>query len=104
MQGTLGPDVALAALAVRRSHPRKSALEVLEVCLRRRVGRVSDLGGAMTVGSPFAMIVAEAFDKPGRDWSVVNRSDADPTEVAALRRLWRVDILPKFAKHFDFTL
>lgn len=102
MQGTIGPDVALAALAVRRSHPRMPALEVLEVCLRQRAGRVSDFGGAITIGSPFAMIVAEAFDtgEPKRDWSVLNIQGTDPALIADLRQIWRVIILPAFAKHF----
>jgi hypothetical protein len=105
VQGTIGPNVALAALAVRRGHPRLSAIEVLEVCLRQRAGRVSDFGGAVTIGSPFAMIVAEAFDQdePKRDWHAINRPGADPMVVADLRQIWRVEVLPAFARHFGLA-
>lgn len=102
MQGTIGPDVALAALAVRRSHPRLSALAVLEACLREREGRVSDFGAAATIGSPFAMIIAEAFDKaePQRDWGAITRPGADPLLVAGLRQIWQSEVVPAFARHF----
>jgi len=103
VQGTIGPDVALAALAVRRAHPRMSALAVLEACLREREGRVLDFGAAITFGSPFAMIVAEAFDRaePKRDWSAINRPGADRLLIAGLRHISQAEVMPAFARHFD---
>lgn len=77
-------------------------MQVLEACLREREGRVSDFGAAVTVGSPFAVIIAEAFDRaePARDWSAINRAGADPLLVAGLRQIWQAEVLPAFASHF----
>ena len=63
MTGTIGPDVARAVVALHSSHPQSTALDILDVCLRQRTGRVSDFGPAVEPGEPFALFIADAFDK-----------------------------------------
>lgn len=65
---------------------------------------VADFGGAESAGEPFALITAEAFDPTGRnDWTIVGNPAADPVIVGMLRRIWRDEVLPKFAAHFGLA-
>src|SRR6187431_3253801 len=61
MTGTLGPDVARAAVAFRRNHPEVPALNILGVCMRQRSGCVRDFGDALGPGAEFAALLTEAF-------------------------------------------
>lgn len=105
MPGTIGPDVARAALALRRSHPQASARDVLDVCLRQRTGSVDDFGPDIEAGQPFALLVAEAFDKAmtPHDWAAAANPNADPALTQALRQIWRVQVLPRFAAAYGLT-
>jgi len=98
--------VARAALAIHGSHPRAPALGILDVCLRQRNGRVSDLGPAVEAGEPFALLIDDAFDKgiTRDEWPWVKSPLADPKLVAALRQVWKTEVLPRFAAHFGLTL
>ena len=102
MSGTIGPDVARAAVALHRSHPNVPAVDVLDVCLRQRTGRLADFGDELRPGSPFALIVAEAFDRgmAAQDWLLATNPNSDPALVAALVRIWETYVLPSFAAHY----
>lgn len=106
MSASLTPDVARAALALRRSHPRASAREVLDVCLQGCTGAVDDLGLAIDPGQPFALLVAEAFDTgmAACDWDVCMRPGSDPVVQATLRQVWADEVLPKFAAAYGLAL
>jgi len=106
MIGNIGPDVARAALAIHASHPKAPALDILNVCLGQRTGCVSDLGPAVEAGEPFALPIADAFDKgmTRDEWLWVDSPLADPKLVAALRQPWKTEVLPRFAAHYSLTL
>ena len=106
MTGTIGPDVARAAVALHGSHPQSTALDILDVCLRQRTGRVSDFGPAVEPGEPFALLIADAFDKgmTRDEWLWVKNPSADPKLVAALIQIWKTDVLPRFTAHYGLTL
>lgn len=106
MVGTISPDVARAAVALRKSHPHAPALEVLDVVMRQRAGHLADFGAdQLDPGSPFGQIVAEAFDTAmtPADWAVVKNPQADPVLVGALRSVWAQEVLHRFAKHYHLA-
>lgn len=76
------------------------------VCLRQRAGQLSDFGPAIEAGAPFALLVAEAFDKgmAPDDWLLVSNPATDPAVVAALVNVWRTEVLPRFAAHYGLTV
>ena len=79
ISGTIGPDVARAAVALHRSHPNVPSMDVFDVCLRQRTGRLADFGAEVCPGSPFGLIVAEAFDKgmAAQDWLLATNPNSD---------------------------
>lgn len=106
MPGTLGPDLARAAVVLRSSNPQASALEVLDACFRQRTGRISDFGQAVEPGEPFALLISEAFDGgvTAEQWAWVQDPTADPALVAALLKYWRTVVLPRFATRYGLSL
>ena len=105
MVGTVGPDVALAAVALQKSHPSAPAIEVLDVVMRLRVGRLSDFGDSIKPATPFGFLLAEAFDTgmASQDWNLVTHPNTPPQTVAALTQAWEAEVLAKFAAHFRLT-
>ncbi len=55
-------EVAASARLLRKSQPELPALAVLDQSMRGHHGRRIDSGGLATPPSPFALVVAEAFD------------------------------------------
>lgn len=102
MVNTISPDVARAAVSLRRSHPQAPALEVLDVVMRQRTGSLQDFGDAIRPGSDFGAIIAAAFDQgmAPTDWNLVNHPNSDPALVAALTQVWDTYVLPRFAAHY----
>jgi len=82
------------------------ALDIPNVCLRKRTGRVSGFGPAVGPGEPFALLIADAFDKgiTRDEWLWVDSPLADPKLAEALRQLWKTEVLPRFAAHYSLTL
>jgi hypothetical protein len=96
---TLSPNVARAAVGLRASHPGVPTLEVLDLVLRDRTDSMADFGDAIEPGTPFGLLLAEAFDRgmAPRDWLLATHPNSSPALVAALRDIWCTDILPRFA-------
>jgi hypothetical protein len=106
MQGTISPDVARAAIALRRSHPHVTPKEVLELVMQQRAGRVADFGSEIEPGTDFGVIVAEVFDPGMRadDWQrFFSSRNADPVLISILREVWRNDVLPRFAAAYGLS-
>jgi hypothetical protein len=103
MLGTLGPDVARAAVALHRSHPHRSVLDVLDAVMHRRSGSLEHFGDAIHPDSEFGALLAKAFDlgPTPTDWSVVHSPTAGLELVAAMRRAWRSEVLPRFAARYS---
>jgi transposase len=59
--GSIGPAVAMAAVAFRKNHPNVPAFDILDVCMRQRSGRLADFGEELAQGSTFEALVMEAF-------------------------------------------
>jgi hypothetical protein len=102
MTTTIGTDLARAAVALRRSHPRAPALDVLDVVLRRHRGSLQDFGAATRPGSEFGLVLAAAFD-PGmapEDWRIVDHPNTAPEVSAALLAIWHETVLGAFAARY----
>jgi hypothetical protein len=106
MRVTIGPDVATAAAALRRSHPHVTARQLLDLVLDQRTGAVADFGAAIAPGHPFALLVAEAFDRgmSPDEWAAWTSPGADPLLVTALLQVWHSEVLPRFAAAYGLTL
>ena len=103
MAGTIGPDVASAAVSLRRSHSHVSAVDVLDVVMRKRTGSLADFGDSIEPATPFGFLIAEAFDDgmAPRDWALVTHPNTDPALVAALLRVWKDEVLTAFAARYS---
>ena len=105
MNCDIRPDIATAAIALHRSHPHVPALEVLDLVMRQRVGRLDDFGDSTRAGSAFGDLIAAAFDRGMSvdEWRVVTNPKADPALVAALLSVWRDEVLPAFAARYGLA-
>lgn len=88
-----GPNIAAAAVALRRSHPRAPAMDVLDLVMQGHEGTVIDFsdptqprGTWSSPTSDFGAILAAAFDKgmAPEDWRLVDHPNTDPAVVSAL--------------------
>ena len=107
MQGTICPDVALAAVALQRSHPHATPRDVLDLVLYERTGCLADLAEAIEPGTDFAAIVAAVFDPKmsPENWRwVANHLKADPVVLSALRVVWTYEVLHPFAAAYGLAL
>jgi len=105
MLGTIGPDVARAAVALRRSHPHAPALDVLDIVMKRRSGRLADFGDTIEPATPFGDLIAEAFDKgmAPEDWYLVKSPATPPAVLTILMNIWRTDVLPRLASRYSLA-
>ena len=96
MPSAVGPEIARAAVALRRSHPHAPASEVLGLVMRQRAGRLTDLGDTGPC-TPFGQLLAEAFDRgmTPRDWRVVMHPNTAPAVVAALMGIPSGEVPPR---------
>lgn len=68
-------------------------------CLRDRTGALSDFGRDIEPVGPFARLLAEAFGC-GLDLSalaLMAHAEPCPQRMDELRRIWRSEVLPRFA-------
>ena len=102
MIGTIGPDVARAAVALRRNHPSVPALAVLDTCMRQRTGKLEDFGAAIEPGSPFGTLLAEVFEQDpiSHDWALCLHDTTPAAVVASLQAIWAEQVLTKFAERY----
>lgn len=106
MQGVIGPEVVRAAVALSCSHPQAPALDVLDVCLLGRQGRLADLGpDALEPCGAFGQLMAAAFDRgmaPG-DWQMLNQPATPASVRQALEEEWRRAVLRPFADRYGLV-
>jgi hypothetical protein len=102
MIGTIGPDVARAAVALHRSHPAVPALAVLDTCMRQRTGRLGDFGAEIEPGSAFGDLLAEAFadGSPRQTWTLCQDPTTPAHIVSRLRAAWANEVLASFAARY----
>ena len=102
---TISPDVAHAAVAIRRSHPAAPALEVLDLCLTQRTGSLADFGSEIEPATPFGFLLAEAFDTgmAPQDWSLYSHPSTPAAVVQVLRGIWDGEVLDKFASRYGLA-
>ncbi len=103
MASTISPDVARAAIGLRRTHPTVPAIEVLDVVMRGRAGSLADFGdGNLEPNTPFGQVLAAALDRgmAPTDWALVDAITTPPAVVMALRGVWRDQVLAGFAARY----
>ena len=93
--------LAAEVLTVRRSHPHAPALDVLDLVIKggRRLPEIDDIAPPP---SPFALVVAEAFDRGMTvdDWRRWTVPPADPALMVALRDVWLSEVWPRFVQRY----
>ncbi|MFO1216831.1 MAG: hypothetical protein U1E89_00450 [Burkholderiaceae bacterium] len=90
------------ALALRVSHAHAPALDVLDLVMRGRHGRLLDFGTHMVPPDAFAILVAEAMADPipPADWAAFTGPDADPRLRAAMRLQFALNVWPLFLERY----
>lgn len=92
-------------MTLHSSHPGAPKLKILSVSSRQRAAG-ADFGSAVQAGEPFALLVADAFDKgiSREDWLWIKSPVADPELVAASLQSWQTEVLPRFSAHYGLIL
>jgi len=96
-------DIAARALLLRLQHPDWPAVEVIDQVMRGRTGRWIDFGDLALPPSPFALLVAEAFDRgmEPSDWEGLLRSTAPPRVRELLLQIWADEVWPNFCVRYS---
>jgi hypothetical protein len=102
------PDaIALAiiteALALRVSHPKAPASDVLDLVMQGRQYRLVDFGEHMVPPAPFALLVSEAVGDcmSADDWATATGPKADPHLRATLQLQFALNVWPKFLVRYS---
>ena len=91
-------DVVTQALLLRKTQPDLPALEVLDKVMRGRHGKRIDFSDLALPPAPFALLVAEAFDRgmlPG-DRVGLWQHNGSPELRPFLLQLWTDEVWPQF--------
>lgn len=93
-----------AALALSRSHPQAPALDVVDMALQGRAGRLADFG-AISPTTALGQLIAAAFDLgiAPEDWHLIDSPNSPPAVVAVLQGIWRDQVLAAFAARYRLT-
>lgn len=93
------------ALALRKSHPRAPAADVLDLVICGRSLWLEDFFHRMVPPDPFALLVAEAVGdfSPPAEWLALMDSHADERVRAAMRQSYAETVLPKFVNRYGWT-
>lgn len=101
MKDTLSEQLAQTAVDLSISHPHAKAIEIIDLVLAGRTGKVDSLGPIHPT-SPFGQLIATAFDRAmdPRDWKLIDNTKGEPRVVAALWGIWYRKVLIDFANHY----
>lgn len=88
-------------LTVRRSRTDAPALDVLDLVMKDR-RRLPDFGDLAPPPAPFALTVAEAFDRGMSvdDWALMTGSLAEPTLRSAVLGIFASEVWPRFVQRY----
>lgn len=83
-------------MILRLSHPHAPARDTLDLVMNGWRGARLDFGADGIPPSPFALIVAAAFDRGmnAQDWEGLLGPNADPAIRATLLQVWRTQVWP----------
>jgi hypothetical protein len=92
-------DIAHAAVTLRRTHPHAPALDVLDVVFKGRRGQAVKF---VRPPDPFALLVAEVFDKgmPPEDWAGFFGPHGDLRVRPTLERIWANEVWSAFLQRY----
>jgi hypothetical protein len=105
--------VVKAAVSLARTHPQAPALDVLDVVMRGRADQVLDFsdptsphGSLAGPGTPFAQLVAAAFDEAmtPAEWKAYTGAPADADMRDGCLQIWRVYVTPRFAARYGVVV
>lgn len=90
------------ALALRVSHPRAGAADVLDLVMQGRQDRLLDFGDHMLPPAPFALLVAEAVGDlmSAAEWEASTGPKADANLRSALQLQYALNVWPRFLMRY----
>lgn len=93
------------ALALRNSHPRAPAVDVLDLVICNRGLWLEDFFDRMVPPDPFALLVAEAVGdfSPPAEWLALTGPNADERVREAMRQQYAESVLPKFVRRYGIS-
>lgn len=91
--------------ALRRSHARASAADVLDLVMQGRHERLIDFGDHMLPPAPFALLVAEALGDPmsAAEWAAFTGPKADAHLRATLQLQYALNVWPRFLERYRIS-
>ena len=94
--------IATEAVTLRKSHAHAPALDVLDLVMKGH-HELPDFGDLALPPRPFALMVAEAFDRGMSvdDWALMTGSRADPQLRTALLGIFASDVWPRFVQRYS---
>ena len=94
--------LATETLTLRRSHVHAPALDVLDLVMKGRQ-QLPDFGDLALPPRPFALMVAEAFDRGMSvdDWALMTGSRADPQLRTTLLGIFASEVWPRFVQRYS---
>lgn len=92
-------------LALRRTRADAPALEVLDLMMKYRQRQMPDFGDLALPPAPFALTVAEAFDRGMSvdDWALMTGSLAEPTLRTAVLGIFASEVWPRFVQRYSLA-
>lgn len=96
-------DVVARALLLRRQEPRLRAVDVLDQVMRGRSSSWIEFGDLALPPCPFALLVAETFDRGmlPSNWVGLFRPDAPQRVRVLLLQIWADEVWPKFLVRYS---
>jgi len=91
-------------LTLRRSRADAPALDVLDLVMKDR-RQLPDFGDLALPPAPFALTVAEAFDRGMSvdDWALMTGSLAEPTLRTAVLGIFASEVWPRFVQRYSLA-
>ena len=97
--------LAAVTQTLRRSRVDAPALDVLDLVMKDRRRQLPDFGDLALPPAPFALTVAEAFDRGMSvdDWALMTGSLADPTLRTAVLGIFASEVWPRFVQRYGLA-
>ena len=105
MPDPIGVAIVNESLSLRKSHPRASAADVLDLVMQGRRYRLVDFGDHMLPPAPFALRVAEAMGDhmTAAVWEAFTGPAADAGLRATLQLQYALNVWPKFLERYSIS-
>jgi hypothetical protein len=103
MPDPIAQAIVSESLALRASHARAPAADVLDLVMAGRQYRLIDFGEHLLPPAPFALLVAEAVGDhmSTAEWEAFTGPNAEASLRAALQLQYALNVWPRFLERYS---